>query len=174
MMRQTWQRHFIEDLAPTLDRDFVDLMLQIPARERFGHRMYRRFLDRLCPELSDIPYHRTMLPPSAPSEFWPAAKKIEYDRERLYREIWRATEGNVFIPYTHYYSNYDEWYRIRSTYIETVDELLRGSETRVTAYVNPDALEQLIMHHRSGERSAHRALNQLITLELVLRRFFPE
>ena len=170
-MRQKWQRLFLEDAVPTLDNDFVDLLLQVPAHERLNYRLYKRFMQGLCPDLLDIPYQRTLLPPSVPFEFWEESSRLEAQREALYENIWRATGQHI--PYMRYATNYNEWFRMDARWIKWTDDLLLGTDSRlITLGLNHKTVRQIVEENRSGRRSHRRGLLQLLTLELFLREFF--
>jgi hypothetical protein len=173
-LRQAWQRYFVEDIVPTFDNDFIDCVLRIPPAWRTGHRFYQRFLQTLHSGMGEIPYQRTMLPPSVPLEFWEAGARLEEQRERLYREIWHKTNGRIFIPYQRYYTNYDEWLRRDPNWISVTDDLLLSPKSLSCERVlNRDFIAQLIGEHRTGKRNHHQRIIQLMTLELFLRQFFP-
>jgi asparagine synthetase B (glutamine-hydrolysing) len=170
-MRQNWQRLFLEDATPTFDNDFVDLILQIPTHERINHRIYKRFMQCLCPHLMDIPYQRTLLPPSVPIEFWEEGGRLEAQREALYENIWRATGQHI--PYMRYATNYNEWFRMDAEWIKWTDNLLLGTECRLIGLgLNHKTVRQILEEHRNGRRNHRQGLLQLLTLELFLREFF--
>ncbi|HEV8722672.1 MAG TPA: asparagine synthase-related protein [Candidatus Binatia bacterium] len=172
-MRQTLQRLFVEDIVPTFDNDFIDLILQIPPAERYGHRIYQRFLAELAPELMDVPYQRTLLPPSAPLRFWSAGAQIEAEKEKLLRAVWHASNGKIFIPYRRYCTNYDEWMRTDPNWIALVNDLLLSDDSRSCAmFLNQDWIRTLVADHRSGKTTHHHRILNLMTLELFLRQFF--
>jgi asparagine synthase (glutamine-hydrolysing) len=171
--RQAWQRYFLEDFAPTLDNEFIDILLRVPAAWRLGHRFYQRFLQRFSPALAAITYQRTLLPPVAPIEFWSPAAQLEQQREQLYRDIWRVTQGAVFVPYRRFSTNYDEWLRSDPAWITVTDNLLLSPQSLSCEwFLDRSAVETLIQDHRSARASNHKKLIQLLTLELFLRAFF--
>ena len=172
-LRQNWQRLFLEDATPTFDYDFIDLILQIPTRERLDHRTYRRFMQRLCPELMDIPYQRTLLPPAVPVEFWGESTRLEERREALYHDIWRATRGEVHLSYKRHGTNYDEWLRADEGWKALTDKLLMSDDCRLLAFgLNPKPIRRIVEEHRTGQREHRQSLLQLLTLELFLREYF--
>tara|TARA_Y100000588_G_C14251768_1_gene923730 strand:+ start:795 stop:2660 length:1866 start_codon:yes stop_codon:yes gene_type:complete len=171
--RQAWQRMYMEDVIPTFDNEFIDCVLNIPYTERFGHKFYRKFLQKLEPSMMNVPYQGTMLPPSAPLEFWRKATQIERQREELYRLIWQSTEGKVLVPFSGYFTNYDEWLRTDPGWIKFTDELLtRSSSVICDRLVNAETVRQIVDVHRSGIHDNHKQILQLLTLELLLRRLF--
>ena len=172
-LRQIWQRLFLEDATPTFDNDFIDLLLQIPARERLGHRAYRRFMQRLCPELMEIPYQRTLLPPSVPVEFWDEGTRLEERREALYNDIWRATRGQSHLSYNRHPTNYDGWLRADERWAAWTDKLLMSDDCRLPAFgLNHKPIRQMVEEHRAGQGNHRQCLLQLLTLELFLREYF--
>jgi hypothetical protein len=171
--RQISQRLFLEDATPTFDNDFIDLILQIPTRERLEHRTYRRFMQRLCPELMDIPYQRTLLPPAVPGEFWGEAARLEERREALYNDIWRATEGQLQLSYNRHPTNYDGWLRSDEGWKAFTDKLLMSDDCRLLAFgLNAKPIHRIVEEHQTGQRNHRQCLLQLLTLELFLREYF--
>ncbi|MGH9942304.1 MAG: asparagine synthase-related protein [Pyrinomonadaceae bacterium] len=171
--RQAWQRFFVEDVTPTFDNEFFDLLLCVPPAWRAGHRFYQQFLRRLDPRMMEVPYQRTMLPPAAPLELWPAGARLEEQKEQLYRDLWSATGGQVFVPYRRYSTNYDEWLRRDPAWIAATDDLLLGPRSLgCESFFEREAVGRLVAEHRSGRRANHKKIIQLMTLELFLRQFF--
>jgi asparagine synthase (glutamine-hydrolysing) len=172
--RQLWQRLFLEDVAPTFHNGFIDALLRIPPAWRAGHRVYQRFLQHLHPGVCRIPYQRTTVPPSAPLEYWERGARLEAERESLYRDIWRASGEKVFIPYRRYYTNFDEWLRLEPAWTAFADSMLRRDNSRIYAgLVDKSSVHRLLDEHRSGARSRHQQIVQILTLELFLRTYFP-
>lgn len=171
MLRYAMIRYFVETASPMYDYDFIDLVSSLPLDQRAVHRTFVRFLERLSPELAAIPYQRTMLPASAPLEFWKRSADLEAAREQLYIDIWRETRGEVFIPYRRYYTNFDEWLRIDPAWLRLTDDLLQSEQSRIYAMdlVRAPYVKELVAEHRSATRSRRQQLISLMSLELYLR-----
>ena len=171
--RQNWQRRCMDDVVPTFDNDFIDCLLTLPAEERANHKFYRRFLQKLDPEMMEIPYQRTLLPPSAPVAYWKEAARLESEKEQLLRRIYAETGGAVYIPYNRYYSNFDEWLRVNSSWRLMCDELLLSKECRLTdRFLSRNWVHQIVKEQRSAVRAHYSVIVQLLTAELVLRELF--
>jgi hypothetical protein len=128
---------------------------------------------RICPELMEILYQRTMLPANVPTEFWPAGAQIESQREALYTEIWRATSGNVHIPYTRYMSNYDECLRLDPMWLDVTDDLLMTDSAHLWEIgIDRATVRNMVVEHREAKRNHRQRLVQLMGLEIFLREFF--
>ena len=170
--RQQWQRLFVEDVTPTFANNVIDLLSAISAKERANFALAQRLLERLEPDLLNIPYQGTLLPVSTPVEFWKTAAAIEGQKEALYRDIYHATKGRVFLPYERYYTNFDEWQRMDPSWTRTLDHYLLSDESRLVAkYVRREWIEKLIEDQRSGAAANFARINVLLSLELLLRRF---
>ncbi len=168
--RQYWQRLYFEDATPTFDNDLVDLLLQIPAAERQSRRLYQRVMRQVCPDLMDIPYQRTLLPPAAPVEFWKESAALEAAREAMLERLYAQTQGTVYVPYTRYYTNFDEWMRRDPGWIALSDDLL-GAGSRIEDQLGLDGsfAREMLDQHRSAQKNHRARLMQLMTLELLLR-----
>ena len=172
-IRQYLPRCFLEDYYPTLDYAFYDLCLRIPAEERRGHRFYQKFLARLDPNMSKITYQNTMLPPEAPLEYWKLSQKLESEREKLYRQIYRYTRGEVFIPYRRYYTNFDEWMRTDPDWQAFLKDVFGSEQTMLYDFgINRAEVEAILSAQREATQVNFRKIVQMATFELLLRNFF--
>ena len=84
--RQGWQRLYVEDITPTFDYDFVDLLLSIPAAQRLDHKAYMHFLKLISPSTLGIPYQRTNLPAIVPVEYWEEGETDRRGKRTLVQE----------------------------------------------------------------------------------------
>lgn len=171
--RQRWQRLYIDDLVPTFDNEVVRTLTRIPPEQRANHRFLRSLLRELDPVSYQLPYQRTLLPVSAPVEFWKKAAELENKREALLREVYRATNGKVIVPYNRYYSNFDEWIRTNNYWREFFENSVLAHDSRVCAkFLRRGWLENKYAEHMTGAESHHNVLVLVLSLELALRRFF--
>jgi hypothetical protein len=156
------------------DYDFMDLIQALSISQRAGRATLVPFLVRLSKSLAEIPYQRTLLPATAPREFWQRSAEIERQREQLYLDIWRETKGKVFIPYRRYYTNFDEWLRSVPSWIRMTDDLLGQRDALIYQFglAQPDFVANLIEQHRAAQRSWRQHLIVLMSLELYLRAYF--
>lgn len=170
--RQQWQRLFVEDVSPTFSNKVIDLLCAINAKDRANFALAKKILGYLEPSLLAIPYQGTLLPASVPVDYWRQAIAIEAQKEALYRNIYHATKGQVFLPYERYYTNFDEWQRMDPSWSEALDHYLLNDNSRlVSGYVRRDWVRKLIEDQRSGAAANFARINVLISLELLLRKF---
>jgi hypothetical protein len=171
MLRYALIRHFMDTATPMYDPAFNDAVRGLALPQRAAHRTFVPVLHRLSPALESIPYQRTLLPPSAPREFWARSQALEAEREALYTDLWRATNGRVYVPYRRYYTNFDEWLRVDPAWRALTDALLLAPDARVYArdLVRPRAVAELVEQHRTAARNRRQALVTLMSLELYLR-----
>jgi len=173
MLRYAMIRFFLETASPVYDYDLIDLILSLPVTHRAAHRAFVPFLHQLSPELEAIPYQRTLLPPSAPREFWLKSIEIERQKEKLYLDIWKASRGAVYLPYRRYYSNFDEWLRLNPGWLSLTDNLLKNQKSLLyqMEIIRKSYVENLIEQHRTGARSLRQRLICLMSAELYLRKY---
>lgn len=76
-------RNFIETAYPTTDNNFIDIILTIPPELRFNHRIYRKFLKKLSPELARLPYNQTMIRADAPLFLWKLCVIFQHYKELI-------------------------------------------------------------------------------------------
>lgn len=168
------RRTHLEDYIPGYDNDFVDLVLKIPPKLRFNHRIYYKFFRILSPDLAKIPYQRTGIPPVAPL----IAHRIGFGLKGVYklliRKLKSITKGEVSIPYAIGYPDYGEWIRedneLRIFFLNT----LLDSKTLGRGYFNEKFVIQMIRDHMSYRKNYGRILCALLTFELWHRLFFDE
>ena len=164
-------RRYVDTLTPMYDRRLIDLYLRMPPELRSQHNIFRGVLLSICPDLADIAYQRTGLPPQVPCRFWRAGQHLEGEREELLRRIAHETNGGSFVPYKRYYTNVDEWLRFDPTWMRACDELLVSPASILRQrYVKPDRIDELIAEHRAHVRSHMKIIHILMSAELFLRR----
>jgi asparagine synthase (glutamine-hydrolysing) len=164
-------RNKLEEALPTFDNDFIGLVLKIPPELRFNHRIHRKFLMKLAPELAAIPYQRTMVPASAPLVAWTIGSYYQGGKQRLKRLIWRSTEGKIYLPDKGRFVNLDEWLRLNERWRGFVRGLLLDDKACSRGYFNKDYIETMIQEHESGKVDHSLRLTYLATFELFLRMF---
>jgi asparagine synthase (glutamine-hydrolysing) len=61
----------------------------------------------------------------------------------------------------------DDWFR--ESYDGKMEDTLLNTESRIYGYLRPQAIQQLVMHHRAGWHDHHKILFSLVVLEEWLR-----
>lgn len=170
--RQQWQRVFLEDYIPTFDNRMIDGIQNFTDKAISGNKLLSKVLDILNTDLMKIPYQRTMLPVNTPVKFWKNAAMIEQKKEDLYRQIFADTNGDVFIPYNRYYSNFDEWLRVDKDWISYCDSLLLSENSIISNYCDQNTIRKWIDSQRQGKEAYFSKIIQLMSLEKTLRNHF--
>jgi hypothetical protein len=170
--RQLWQRAFVEDYIPTFDNRLVDYFNLFSIEERTNHKIFREVLLALSTKLSDIPYQGTNLPASAPVEYWKNGAAIEAEKENLTRKIFFESQGQTYIPYNRYYSNFDEWLRVNESWKEEAEKLLLKDGALIHRYVERRALAKMFSEQCSAENTHYGRIIILMSLEKTLRSFY--
>lgn len=164
-------RNKAEEAMPTFDNRFIEVMLKIPPELRINHRIYRKFLMRLAPELAAIPYNHTMVRADAPLMVWRLGRIYQYAKEKIKKEIWRLTRGRIYLPNKRSYVNLDEWLRLNEKWKGFVTGLLLNEKACSRGYFNRNYIEALIKEHEAGKIDHSQRLAYLATFELFLRMF---
>jgi hypothetical protein len=171
MLRNRMIRFELESVTPFYNSRLQLLLAGIPESLKVGNQLFARVFNRLAPDLATIPYQRTMLPACVPVEYWSRASEIEDRREALLREIFVNT--GIRIPYTRYYSNFDEWLSSHNEWRRFATELLDSRQTLLTQeLVKPTVVRLLLEEHKNGLSSQRAKLIYLLSLELYLRVYF--
>lgn len=102
-------RVHLETIHPTTDIDFINYICKIPQEYRENHRIYRSFIQYINRDMYNIPYNKTMIPPSRPLKEWNQnSRKIEI--LEFSKNILRYyTRGLINIPDNRSYVNFHEW-----------------------------------------------------------------
>jgi asparagine synthase (glutamine-hydrolysing) len=175
MLRYKFIRVNVEPVSPVYDNNFIEIILKIPPKFRMNHYIFRKFFIMLSKKLSEIDYQRTMLPPIVPTEYWNEGRKLESEKEKLYRNIWVNTKDRVLVHYKRYYTNFDEWIRTDNELKNFINETLLSESTLSTKkYFNKDYIKQLIDEHQTGKENHMSRIIYLLSFELFLRLFFAE
>lgn len=76
-------RSKFEEALPFYDNEFFDVISKIPPKWRIHHRIYRKFLLKLAPELSKIRYLNTGISVESPIYLW----KLSILYQRIIRKL---------------------------------------------------------------------------------------
>lgn len=164
-------RRLVDTLSPMYDCHLIDLYLRMSPKLRMQHGVFQSILMDICPDLANIPYQRTSLPPMVPRQFWRQGQQIEGQREDLLRQIACTTQGRIHVPYLRYYTNVDEWLRFDKIWMRACDELLISNNSILRQqYLKPERVDELVAEHRAHHRSNMKILHILISAEIFLRK----
>jgi len=166
--------NYVEQIPPTYDNDFIDLILTIPPELRFQHRIYKKFLKKLSPELSRITYSSTMVPPMSPFILWKLGKLYRSGKGRLEVLFWKMSKGKLYIRNNRSYAPMDEWLRANDNWKRYTRDILLDQNALLINYCNQDFINKIIREHESGEKNHFHRINYLITFELFLQSFFSD
>ena len=166
-------RDLLEVSFPTVDNDLFDIMFRIPPEKKLHHRIHRRVLMSLSPELASITYNKTMMPASAPLFLWTLGRGRRLAKERLKNVAWRASGGRVYILNTSDYVDHDGWLRANGSWKRYYRTLLLSNDSRLKEYLDQNYISYLIGEHEKGRINAAYKIQRPVTLEIFLRQFLP-
>jgi len=167
LMGSVINRYFLEELLPTIDKDLIDVIRRIPPHLRFNHKIYRKFLISLNPELAKIPYQKTLLPPIIPTSLWCFSHIIHL----LMKFLQKISKGRI--GYSHTYFDFNNIIRYSKPWKKLVEDALLNeiSEIYKRNLINKDYVNEIVRDHMNGKNNGEK-IAFLISLELVLRLFF--
>lgn len=174
IMGSVIDRNYCEEAVPTYDNNFIDLVLTIPPNFRYKHRIYRRFLKKLSPELAKIPYNKTMVRADAPIFLWEVGKIYQFGKEYLKKKITLITNKKIEFKNRRVYVNFEEWLRFNDNWKKIIEDLLLSSETKSRKIYNQEYIMRIIKEHQSGKYNHSQKLLYMISFESFLRLFFKE
>ena len=164
-------RNTVEQVTPMFDNDFFDIILRIPPELRFQHRIYRKLLKKLAPELSKIPYNQTMICADAPLILWKPARLYQAAKGIFEQWLWRISRGKIHLTNKRHYAPVDEWLRVNPKWRKFARDTLLSEDACIKDYCRQEFIETLIEEHESGKANHFNKINYLITFELFLRMF---
>ncbi|MCS7374776.1 MAG: hypothetical protein NDF56_07345 [archaeon GB-1845-036] len=162
-------RYFLEELLPAIDKDLIDVIRRIPPHLRYNHKIYRRFLISLNPELARIPYQKTLLPPIIPTSLW----RFSFIIHLLMKIIRKISKGRI--GYAHTYFDFNNLLRYSKPWKKLLKETLLREDSLIykRGYLNRNYVVKLVKEHINGKNNGEK-LAFLISLELVLKLFFND
>ncbi len=164
-------RDLLEVSFPAVDNDLLDVMFRIPPEKRLRHRIHRKLLMSLSPELAGITYNRTNLPASVPLPLWMGGRAYHIGKEKLKEKAWRATGGRLYIRNGSDYVDQDGYLRANESWKTYFRSLLLESGSLSREYLNQDYISYLFTEHEKGTMNAAYGLMRLVAFELFLRLF---
>jgi asparagine synthase (glutamine-hydrolysing) len=164
-------RDLLEVSFPTVDNDLFNVMFRIPPEKKLNHRIHRKVLMSLSPELAAITYNKTLMPATAPLFLWRPGKGYRVAKENLKKLAWRMSGGRVHIRNTADYVDDDGLLRTSESWKRYYRTMLLSSDSRVKEYLNQDYISYLMAEHEKGRIDAAYRLYRPVTLEIFLRQF---
>lgn len=174
LMAQVIIRNFMEDALPTVDNNFVDVILKIPPELRINHRIHRELLKRISPELAKITYNKTMIRADAPLIFWKMGQILQSAESEIKRIIWRVSNGKIFLAHRQNFLQFDDWLRVNKNWQSFFTKLLLSDEAKSRVYFNQEYIKSLIQEHKAGKRNNAAKILRIASFEIFLRLFFSE
>ena len=167
-------RTCIENSVPTYDNNLVDILLNIPPELRLNHRIYRKFLRKLSPELSRIIYDKTMIRADAPLMLWKAGAIYPRIGNKIKRLIWKVSKGKIFIPSKRKYVEFNDWIRTNENWKRFFKDLLLDKNAVSKTYFNQEYIKTLIQEHEEGKTNNSLKILYIASFELFLELFMDE
>ena len=164
----------MENSVPTYDNNLMELISRIPPESRFYHRLYRKFLIKLSPELSTLPYNLTMVRADYPLILWALGSYYQIKKEWLKMLINKLFQGKIFLPNKRGYLNFSQWFRVDENWKNYFKELLLTEKTVSKKYLNQKYIQSLINEHEKGKGDNALKILYIASFEIFLRLFFEE
>jgi Asparagine synthase (glutamine-hydrolyzing) len=174
LMSHVLIRTIMENSVPTYDNNLMELISKIPPESRFYHRLYRKFLIKLSPELSKIHYNSTMVRADYPLILWALGSYYRLKKEGLKMRVNKLFPGKIFLPNKRVYLNFSQWFRVNENWKNYFKELLLTEKTVSKKYLNQKYIQNLICEHEKGEEDNALKILHIASFEIFLRLFFGE
>jgi len=164
-------RDYVEDRILGFDYDFFDFALKIPPKLRLSYKLYYRFLTRLAPDIADLPYQRTGVPPKWPMIAHQIGFIIKGGYKLLAIKLREKTGGKICLPQNMGYPELDQLIRTDSRTRRFFEGMLLNEKTLRRNYFNRDFIVRMVNEHMTAKRSWGMQLCTLLTFELWNRLF---
>ena len=160
---------YLETRHPYLDKELVDYFAyKLPFEFIKYASFYKRALDYCFPHLSDIPYERTMLPPSSHPYIERVGRGILLVNTMMESLLDRLTK-NRFSSALSGYRRYDKWLRTGSK--EFTLNTLVNSKTIERDLFKIESIRNIVNNHMEHKKNNDQLICDLINLELFNRLF---
>lgn len=167
-------RVILENSTPTFDNDLIDLILTIPPELRFHHKVYRKFLHKISPELARIPYDKTMVRADSTEILWRIGLDYQIVKEYLKKRITKLTKIKINLQNKRSYVNFDEWFRTNENWKKYFKELLLTEEAYSKKYINQKYVKTLIDEQEEEKNNNEMKILFIASFELFLRVFMKD
>lgn len=159
---------YLDYINPNFDKDFLELVAKIPAKERFQRKFYREVFVANYPEYGNIVYNNTGLPISAPMTYWIQGAKLEMQKEVMFAEIQKEMNKNKHeFYYPHYYSDFDGYSRYNRKWREFFGEILFSEKSYLVGKIlREDSVRKMYHDHIAGKANYRKKLLYIASLEL--------
>jgi hypothetical protein len=163
-------RNKLDTASPMYDIDLMNFYLKVPINQRSNYKLFHPFMKQVCGLEASINYQRTNLPADVPVSFWAKSQLIEKQKEELYREIAKESNGESFVHYNGYYTNVDEWLRFNESWKNALIELLQSDNSIIgKEWLDLNYINLIITEHITHEKSHMSTLMRLMSAEIFLR-----
>lgn len=167
-------RSQVEVSHPTLDNDFIDLILTIPAELRLNHNIYRKFLKRFSPALAGIPYQNTMINAGAPLFLWTMGKQYQAKKSKFKKYLNQKFPNKHIFYDTRSYVSFDEWFRINKPWQQFFRDLLLSNNAFLRQYLNFEFIETLFEDQIRGKAENSLKLLYISSFIIFISEFFSD
>lgn len=165
-------RNFLEVSHPTSDNDFFDIILRIPPEWRLNHHIYKKFIKKISPEISKIPYDKIMIRPTSPTILWKLATVYLVIRERFKKKLYAISKGKILLKNKRSYVSFDEWFRTDPKWQNFFKEVLFYKDDISVEILNFDYIKLLFEEQISGKKKNSLKLLYLASFKLFLKEYF--
>jgi len=163
-----YQRAFIEARYPFCDHDFADFIFSLPIEYRFNDRLYLAMITQEIPKVTLIPRDTDRLLPT--TRQWIrgphglAQKSVSRIQQKFFPSAYRSQQ---------LHGDPEDW--LRDDLCDWSEEILFDKRTLDRGIFNPEFIRSIFDRHMSGnEIWTIGKIGPIITIELMLRKFFDE
>lgn len=162
-------RSKFEEATPTFDNEFVDICLQIPSKWRINHRIYRKFLIKLSPNLSKIKYLATGIPVNAPIFIWELGRNYKRLIRKVEKIIDNISRGRIkFYKKNEGEIDLKEWIRNNNNWQVFVKDKLEKLPNDI---FNKDYVNSLFQDHIQCKRDNSAKISHLVSFSIFYNKY---
>lgn len=160
---------YLETRHPYLDKELVDYFAFKLPYEFIKHTSFqKKALDYCFPNLSDIPYERTIVPPSSHPYIEYVGRGILLINTMVESVLDKLTK-NGFSSILSDYRRYDKWLRTGSK--DFTLNTLMDPRTLEREFIKAESIRNIVTDHMEHKKNNDQIICDLINLELFNRIF---
>jgi asparagine synthetase B (glutamine-hydrolysing) len=154
-------RSGVDVYFPFLDHQWIEAIASIPLSERIINQIQLDLIKRLCPEIADILYEKTLLPLSAPHWKILMTKGYRVVKRKMLQRLGFIDRGFGKVPNAYY----SQWSRCEMR--NSLVELLYNPKAAFRAYLDWEMVETLLNQHFRGENDRESLVAALTVFEIA-------
>lgn len=152
---------YLDTRLPYLDNEIVDFAINLPVELRFGKRFIHKALRYIFPDLANIPWEKSGVPPDTMGLPLMLSKIRRFANAQLKTLIEKISFGKVIIRSPDYRA-YD--YLLRTGSKKYVEDILLRKPNKI---FNREYIRKIVEEHMKGKKSHDQIICDVLNISLL-------